>query len=284
MLEIKNLTFSYPRQKSPTIDNMSFSVAEGGVYGLLGPNGAGKSTLLYLISGLLTPRSGDVELNGTDTRLRRPSTLSDIFLVPEEFSLPSVKLSTYVAHNSCFYPNFSHRDMKRHLELFEIEGDPDLGALSMGQKKKVYMSFALACNTPLLLMDEPTNGLDIPGKVNFRRFIASNMTDSRSIIISTHQVADINRLLDHVIILNNRDVLLNASTEDIVSRLDFINTDDPELIAKALYAQQSLSGASIILPAAGDNETEINLETLFSLATGHPDVIKKLFTAKSSEQ
>lgn len=164
MLQIHDLTFTYPKQKQPTINGLTFDVNDGGVYGLLGPNGAGKSTLLYLISGLLTPKSGDVTFNGIDTRLRRPSTLSDIFLVPEEFSLPEVKLSEYVRRTSAFYPHFSGEDMKRHLEMLEIEGDPNLGALSMGQKKKVYMSFALACNTPLLLMDEPTNGLDIPAK------------------------------------------------------------------------------------------------------------------------
>lgn len=284
MLKINHLTFTYPRQKSPTIDDLSLSVSEGGVYGLLGPNGAGKSTLLYLVCGLLTPRSGEVTLNGVNTRLRRPSTLADIFLVPEEFSLPAVKLSSFVAHTSAFYPNFSNDDMKRHLATFELEGDPDLGALSMGQKKKVYMSFALACNTPLLLMDEPTNGLDIPGKVAFRRFIASNMTDERSVIISTHQVADINRLLDHVIILDNHSVLLNASTADITSRLSFATTDDPALIASALYAQPALGGTSVILRSEGGDETEINLETLFSLATGHPEAINSLFTSKPSEQ
>lgn len=283
MLEINNLSFTYPKQKSPTINGLSFSVSEGGVYGLLGPNGAGKSTLLYLISGLLTPQRGEVKLNGVNTRLRRPSTLADIFIVPEEFSLPATKLSTYIRHTSCFYPRFSHEDMKRHLEMFELDGDLNLGALSMGQKKKVYMSFALACNTPLLLMDEPTNGLDIPGKVTFRRFIASNMTDERSVIISTHQVADINRLLDHVIILDNRNVLMNASTEDITSRLAFLTTDNPALISSALYAQPTLGGTAIVVPADG-NETEINLETLFTLATEQPALIKALFTSKYQEQ
>lgn len=284
MLEINNLTFTYPKQKNPTIDGLSFAVNEGGVYGLLGPNGAGKSTLLYLISGLLTPRSGNVMLNGVDTRLRRPSTLSDIFLVPEEFSLPQVSLSTFVKHTSSFYPNFSFEDMSRHLQMFGIDGDPNLGALSMGQKKKVYMSFALACNTPLLLMDEPTNGLDIPGKVTFRQFIATNMTEDRSMIISTHQVADINRLLDHIIILDNHNVLLNASTQDITSRLAFLTTDNPAVVAKSLYSQPSLGGTAIIIEAGDGQETEINLETLFSLATERPEVISYLFTSNTNEQ
>jgi len=284
MLQINNLTFTYPKQKAPTINGLTLAVNEGGVYGLLGPNGAGKSTLLYLISGLLTPKAGNVIFNGTDTRLRKPSTLADIFLVPEEFMLPAVNLSEYVKHTSCFYPNFSTEDMNRHLEMFEIEGDPNLGALSMGQKKKVYMSFALACNTPLLLMDEPTNGLDIPGKATFRRFIASNMTDERSVIISTHQVADINLLLDHVLILNNSRVLLNASTSDITSKLAFTTTENPDVIARSLFSQPSLGGTAVILPAAEGQETEINLETLFQLATEKTETIKGLFTTNNSQQ
>ncbi len=284
MLQINNLTFTYPRQKEPTINGLTFAVNEGGVYGLLGPNGAGKSTLLYLISGLLTPKSGNVIFNGTDTRLRRPTTLAGIFLVPEEFMLPSVRLSEYVKRTSCFYPNFSTEDMNRHLRMFEIEGDPNLGALSMGQKKKVYMSFALACNTPLLLMDEPTNGLDIPGKATFRRFIASNMTDDRSVIISTHQVADINLLLDHVLILNDSRMLLNASTSDITSKLAFTMTENPGIIANSLFSQPSLGGTAVILPATEGQETEINLETLFQLATENPETIKELFTTNNPKQ
>ncbi len=287
MLKIENLSYTYPKQRQATIDGLSLEVNEGGVYGLLGPNGAGKSTLLYLICGLLTPQTGSVTLHGLNTRRRLPSTLADIFIVPEEFELPAVKLSTYVKETSRFYPRFSHETMQRNLQMFELEGNPSLGALSMGQKKKVYMSFALACNTPLMLMDEPTNGLDIPGKAAFRRFIAANMTDERSVIISTHQVADINRLLDHVIILDAHRVMLNASTQDIMDRLAFLSTDDSSVIEQAYYAVPSLKGAQVVLPA-GDVQTEIDLETLFGFATTQPEKLASVFssplTASNDEQ
>ncbi len=170
MLDIQNVSFAY-RKSSPVISDFSLSLAPGGIYGLLGRNGAGKSTLLYLIAGLLTPAKGQVLFNGADTRLRLPSTVSDIFIVPEEFNLPNISLSRYLSINSRFYPRFSHEDLKKHLDTLDLDGDLHLGALSMGQKKKAFMSFALACNTPLLLLDEPTNGLDIPGKSRFRKFI-----------------------------------------------------------------------------------------------------------------
>lgn len=194
MIEISNLSFSYGRHKPQILSDVSLQLERGRIYGLLGPNGAGKSTLLYLMVGALTPDSGEVTMNGINTRRRLPSTLADIFIVPEEFSLPDIRLDKFVKLNAPLYPNFSRLMMESGLELFDMEKNPHLGTLSMGQKKKVFMAYALACNTSLLLMDEPTNGLDIPGKSIFRKFIANSMTDDRTILISTHQVADINRM------------------------------------------------------------------------------------------
>lgn len=280
MLKVDNLTFSYRRNGRRILDDFSLTVNAGGVYGLLGRNGAGKSTLLYLIAGALTPTKGQVLFKEVNTRLRRPETLSDIFIVPEEFVLPNIPLREYLKANAPFYPRFSHEDLRRHLEIFEMDTDLNLGALSMGQKKKAFMSFALACNTSLLLMDEPTNGLDIPGKSAFRRFIASNMTDERSILISTHQVRDIDRLLDHVIIMDHSHVILNERVDRITDTLKFFETASPSVIESALYAQPSLEGASVIAINDDEMETELNLETLFELSLAKPEVVKDMFNRK----
>ena len=165
----------------------------------------------------------------SDVRRRLPITLQDMFLVPEEFELPPISLVSYVELNSQFYPRFSKEDMVKYLHYFEMEQDIDLGALSMGQKKKVFMSFALATHTSLLIMDEPTNGLDIPGKSQFRKFIASGMSDDRTIIISTHQVRDIDKILDHVVIMDNSNVLLDASTANICSKFLFVDRKSTRL-------------------------------------------------------
>lgn len=283
MLKVENLTFSYRRKARPVLDDFSLDVEAGGVYGLLGKNGAGKSTLLYLIAGLLTPKSGQVLFRDVNTRQRLPETLSDIFIVPEEFTLPRVKLSDYIKATAPFYPNFSEEDMRRHLEIFGMPFDLHLNALSMGQKKKVFMSFALACNTSLLLMDEPTNGLDIPGKSAFRRFIAQNMTDDRSIIISTHQVRDIDRLLDHVIIMDNSRVLLNERVDHITDRLKFFVTNSPEIIESAIYKQPSLDGTLVVMPNDDATETELNLESLFDLAMANPGLMNQLFNPNTEK-
>lgn len=277
MLKVENVSFRYSRRKKDVLDGFSLSLSGGQVCGLLGRNGAGKSTLLYLMSGLLTPRKGRVTYEDTDVRRRLPSTLSQIFLVPEEFELPPVSLMTYVKQNSALYPHFSHEDMTRYLHLFEMDTDADLRALSMGQKKKVFMSFALATHTPLLLMDEPTNGLDIPGKSQFRKFIAAGMSEEKTILISTHQVRDIDRVLDHVVIMDQSRVLLNRSVTDICTHFTFKESDDPQEIARSLYTLPSVQGNSLMLPNNGTEETELNLELLFGATLSAPEKVAEAF-------
>ena len=284
MLQVENISFSYRRGKKEVLSDFSLSLEKGRVYGLLGKNGAGKSTLLYLMSGLLTPKHGKVMYHDTDVRRRLPITLQDMFLVPEEFELPPISLISYIELNSQLYPRFSKEDMVKYLHYFEMEQDIDLGALSMGQKKKVFMSFALATNTSLLLMDEPTNGLDIPGKSQFRKFIASGMSDDKTIVISTHQVRDIDKVLDHVLIMDNSHVLLDQSITSICDKLLFVESDDRELAKTALYTLPSVQGNLLLLPNTENEESEINLELLFGATLAMPDKIVEMFHAKMNEQ
>ena len=264
MLKINDLSFSYNGKSCKVFSDFSLSFEKGAVYGLLGKNGTGKSTLLYLITGLLHPQQGGVLYKGEEVRRRPPSTLSDMFIVPEEFELPSMTMKQYVKLNAPFYPNFSEEQLTQNLALFDFDENVRLGDLSMGQKKKVYMSFALAANTSLLVMDEPTNGLDIPSKSEFRRLIANNMTDEKTIIISTHQVRDIDSLLDHIVIIDQSSVLLNASNADICRRLLFTELPMSEPTDGALFVQPSVAGNSAILLNEYDEESRMNLELLFN--------------------
>ena len=264
MLKINDLAFSYSGNGCKVFNDFSLEFEKGAVYGLLGKNGTGKSTLLYLITGLLHPQQGTVLFKGEEVRRRLPSTLSDMYIVPEEFELPSMTMKQYVKLNAPFYPNFSEEQLKKNLALFDFDENIHLGNLSMGQKKKAYMCFALAANTSLLVMDEPTNGLDIPSKSEFRRLIANNMTDEKTIIISTHQVRDIDSLLDHIVIIDQSSVLLNASNADICRRLLFTELPMSEPTDGALYVQPSVSGNSAILLNEYDEESRMNLELLFN--------------------
>lgn len=264
MIDVNQVSFSYGRRKPKVLDGFSMQLNQGAVYGLLGKNGTGKSTLLYLMAGLLRPQSGKVCYKGVDTMLRRPSTLQDMFLVPEEFALPNVSLKQYVKLNAPFYPNFSDELLRSCLRDFDMNEDIHLGELSMGQKKKAFMCFALATNTSLLMMDEPSNGLDIPSKSQFRKVIASGMSDEKAVIISTHQVRDIDSLLDHVLIMDASELLLNESVASICDKLYFTEQGMNEPTDDALYVQPSVQGNSVILPNTYGEESKLNLEVLFN--------------------
>lgn len=241
---------------------------EDRIYGLLGKNGTGKSTLLYLLSGLLRPNNGYVSVDGVEARKRQPEVLRDIFLVTEEFELPAMRLSEYVKIYRPFYPNFSDEILDNCLKDFELDRNVKFNELSMGQRKKAYIAFAMATNTKYLFMDEPTNGLDIPSKSQFRKVIAQNMTEERTVIISTHQVHDVEQMLDHIIILDQRSVLLNASMQDIQEQFTFEYRSLQEMDESVLYAEPTLQGNAVITKRQeGNAETQVNLELLFNYKT-----------------
>ena len=268
MIDIKSISFKYAGQKRLVFENFSLQLEANRIYGLLGKNGTGKSTLLYLIAGLLRPGKGTASCDGIATWQRQAETLQEIFLVPEEYDLPSMSLKKYVSLMEGFYPRFSHDVLERCLNDFELSTDLHLKALSMGQKKKVYMCVALAAQTRYLLMDEPTNGLDIPSKSQFRKVVAENMSDDRTLIISTHQVHDVEALLDHIMILSEQALLLNASTADLTERYAFELRPPQEMDGSVIYAEPSLQGNIAMVRRMPDMpETQVNLELLFNAVT-----------------
>lgn len=270
MITIDHIDFKYGRRRPAVFEDFSLRIGSGRICGLLGRNGTGKSTLLYLLSGLLFPQRGAVCFRGEDVARRRPEELRDIFLVPEEFSLPGVTLSRYVALNRPFYPRFSDELLASCLRDFDLASDLHLGQLSMGQKKKAFMSFALAAGTSLLLMDEPTNGLDIPSKSQFRRVVANCMTEERTIVVSTHQVRDVEALLDHVVMLEGSHILLDSPTAAICRRLSFEERPVGAPLDDVLYEQPSLAGRSVIARNPQGRETPLNLELLFNALLSAP--------------
>ena len=268
MIEVKNISFKYKGQKALVFDGFSLQLEENRIYGLLGKNGTGKSTLLYLLSGLLRPIQGSVSCDGIATYKRKPELLGNLFLVTEEFEMPAIRLSEYVRLYKPFYPNFSDEVLKGCLADFELPADVHLGELSMGQRKKAYIAFAMATNTKYLLMDEPTNGLDIPSKSQFRKVIAQHMTENRTVVISTHQVHDVEQMLDHIVMLDQRSVLLNASMQEIQDQYTFEYRTPQEMDDSVLYAEPTLQGNAVICHRhEGDAETQVNLELLFNYKT-----------------
>lgn len=277
MVTVDNILFAYPRG-GWLFRNFSLNLAEGHIVGLLGANSTGKSTLLKLICGLLEPQSGSVQIDGTRAFDRSVATLTKIAVVPEEFVLPNISILDYARANAPFYPHFDHAQMVAALEAFEVDTTKRLEAMSMGQRKKALLSFAMACNTDYLLLDEPTNGLDIPSKGVFRRLLAAWATPERTAIVSTHQVKDVENLIDHIVMIDRKGLVIDASTYDISQKLCFESRPTRE---GALYAEQSVTGYSVVVPNTTGYESDIDIELLFGAAQAARAEVKELLTTRN---
>ncbi len=275
MIKINDLSFYY-NKKRPVFEHVSFDM-QGGIYGLLGENGVGKTTLLHLISGLCFPKNGSCKVFEYESAYRNPEMLKQLFFLPEEFHVQNMLIKDFIKYNSSFYPNFSETQFDVYLNDFHVDKDRKMAELSFGQKKKVMIAFALALNTPITLLDEPTNGLDIPSKAQFRKIVASAFEDSRCILISTHQVRDLESLIDPIIILDRNQVLLNNSVEEITRKLLFSYTSTKP--QEALYCEQTMQGYASVQVNEYKEESTLNIETLFNTVVSNKGKIKELFNS-----
>lgn len=275
MVTIKNLDFSYGRKQ--VFQNLNLQVRPGYIYGLLGKNGTGKSTLLYSLAGLLFPKGGSINAFGFDPGRRHPDFLSDIFMIPEEFNLPDISIAHFVKYTRPFYKAFLEERFNSYLHEFNIPGDANLRSLSYGQKKKVLISFGLAANPKLLLMDEPTNGLDITGKSQFRKIIAGALDEKKSIIISSHQVKDLENLIDNVIIMDESGIVLDEAMDRVASKLSFKISHNASEVAYALFSEPMLRGNAVVLVNTDDEESKIDLELLYKASVSNPKLMQAIF-------
>ncbi|MCT4672449.1 MAG: ABC transporter ATP-binding protein [Prolixibacteraceae bacterium] len=248
MIKIKNLHFKY-RPTASLFNGLDLSLKSGNIYGLLGGNGSGKSTLLKIIGGLISPHTGEVKVNNHTPFERVPSFLEDIYFIPEEMELPEIKLLQFVNCYKRFYPKFDMNQFQSNIEAFGLtqELNKGINQFSFGQKKKLIISFALATNCSLMIMDEPTNGLDIPSKRIFRQLIASSVDDNKLFIISSHQVRDLFNLMDPIIILQEGELQCNISVHELESKFNFHTYKSLDMVPKdVLFYQESLGGVQCI--------------------------------------
>jgi ABC-2 type transport system ATP-binding protein len=282
MIKVENLSFGYPGRPL-LLENLDLALERGHIYGLLGKNGAGKSTLLKNLVGLAFPRSGQCLLDGQRTDQRLPSTLEQVYFLPEEVYVPALTGGQFVARTASFYPQFDAASFQRYLHELEVPLHAVLSQLSFGQQKKFMIAFGLATNTSLLVLDEPTNGLDIPSKAQFRRLIASALTPERCIIISTHQVRDLDSLIDTVVVLHQQRIVLNEDLEQLAERITFatINTAQTQ---EALYTEDSARGRQAILPNPTGQPSRIDLELLFNAITASNQALTSYLNQPSYAQ
>ena len=275
MITLKELSFSYSRKKE-VLDRINLEVGSGHICGLLGKNGEGKTTLLNLLSGQIFPDQGSCLVLEEIPSERNARFLQQIFLLPEEISMPEVTAIEYIKMYAPFYPTFRDDICKACVESFEINLSDRLSKMSQGQRKKVAITLALAAHTPLLLMDEPTNGLDIPSKATFRRLVASVIDDNQTVIISTHQVRDLESLIDTVLILDQRQTLLNKTLNEIGEKLYFGPLLPEE---KALYSEPTPQGTIGVTAREDKEETPVSLELLFNAAITYPKEIQRIMNS-----
>lgn len=276
MIEIKDLAFSYG--KTPILKSITTTLEEGRIYGLLGENGVGKTTLLTLLCGLKKVCSGSITTDGENPFDRTPTLLQNQFYLPDEVLPVTMKAECFAKERGAFWPDY---DYSKFLEIMkEFENDPakKMNQMSAGQLKKTYISLALACGCKYIFMDEPTNGLDIPSKTQFRSAIMKYTSDDSTIVISTHQVRDLENIIDPIIILDRQDVLLNASVEEITSKLYF--DYGTQLHPESLYSEQLPGGFIQVYPNTTGEDSKINVEALFNAVHKNKELIKGMFSNK----
>jgi ABC-2 type transport system ATP-binding protein len=277
MIHIQNLSFGYSRRPL-LFNNLNLSLEKGHIYGLLGKNGAGKSTLLKNMAGLAYPQQGQCLVNGRRISDRSPDLLAAIYFIPEEIYVPGLTVARFVATTACFYPYFSEAEFYQYLEEFEVSRDAVMNRMSFGQQKKVMIAFGLATNTEYLVMDEPTNGLDIPSKVQFRKIIASVLTTDRCIIISTHQVRDLDSLIDTLLVLHQHQIVLHEDLDSIADRLYFTTLPAAETgEQEVIYEEASVRGRQVIQPNRDGQYSRVDMELLFNgIISGHISLTQPL--------
>jgi ABC-2 type transport system ATP-binding protein len=274
MIKIQNLQFNYHKEH-PLISNLTLTLETGNIYGLLGKNGAGKTTLLKLIAGMLFPQSGTCRVNGIESRKRLPQALADLYFIPEEFELTGKSATHLMEQQGSFYPKFDNEAYFSYLETFKVNVRQSFKHLSFGQKKQVIISFGLASNTNYLLLDEPTNGLDIPSKSIFRKMMAGAINNERSFIISTHQIRDLESMIDPLIILDNGKVIFKHTMDNISTKLTFSEDDNEN--AQAIWSEKSFHTFQTITAAQTNQYSKPDLELLFKAVTDNPHVFDPIF-------
>lgn len=273
MIRIEKLGFSYGQV--PVLKNITMNLEPGKIYGLLGENGVGKTTLLTLLAGLKKPLQGSIDIDGSAPYSRAPQVLENQFYLADEMLPVPMKAAEYARITGEFWPNYKQDTFEEIMELFENTSDNKMNEMSTGQLKKTYISLALALGCKYLFLDEPTNGLDIPSKAQFRSALMKYTGEDSTIVISTHQVRDLENIIDPIIILDRQDVLLNASLEEISRKLYF--DYGTQLHPESLYSEQLPGGFIQVYPNAEGADSKVNIEALFNAVHHNKEFIKGLF-------
>ncbi len=221
-LEIKNLSKSFAKVK--VIDDISYTM-ENGVYGLLGVNGVGKTTLIRMLTSLIEPTSGSISYDGEDIKKLNSEYRKILGYLPQEFGFyPELSIYDYMMYISSIKGLMPKIAKKRTLELLDKvailkDKNKKMGTLSGGQKRRVGIAQALLNNPKILILDEPTAGLDPSERIRFRNLI-SELSKDRLVILSTHIVSDIEFIAKEILIMKNGKFEFTGTADKIISTMD----------------------------------------------------------------
>lgn len=272
MIKINNLDFAY--KNTQVFRRISLEFEKGNIYGLLGENGVGKTTLLKLICGLQKPQHGSVTVDGFTPSMREPEFLQNVYFLPEEVITEDTTPEKFIQKTGVFYPRYDYELFNQLMKELEVDLSKKFNELSHGQKKKALLACAMSLQTDYLFLDEPTNGLDIPSKALFRKVISQYCSDETTVIISTHQVKDVENLIDPIVILDKDDVLINASFSKITEKIFF--EYGPERLDNAYYTEMLPGGYINVMRNVNNEESNVNIEALFNAVMKNKETIKNL--------
>lgn len=305
VVDISGVKFGY-RTGPRLFHAISMQIHSGSVVGLLGRNGAGKTSLLKIAAGALFPQAGTATLFGHPAAHRDPRGLARMFFVPEQIQVPPLTVARFLETTGGYYPRFDSDQLQECLARFEIcpgmdvDHGADLRDISSGQQKKIMLALAFAAGADLVILDEPTNGLDIPAKQVFRDLVERSRRDGCAVVISTHQVRDVENTIDRVVILEGGEILFHAPVASVAKVLGTASFEsrDAALEAGALAVQSGPAGdARALIPvvphgaapgtdaaadtAAYGTATAPELELLFQAAVSRPGELRELCGVES---
>lgn len=211
ILECKGLTKKYGDKYA--LNNIDLSINRGRIVGLLGPNGSGKSTIIKLANGLLLPSSGGIYINGEEPGVNTKKIVS--YLPERSYLSDWMKVSDIIKFFQDFYSNFNVSKAYEMLKRLNISPEDKLKTMSKGTKEKVQLILVMSREADLYLLDEPIGGVDPAARDYILNTIISNYSENATVVISTHLIADIEKVLDDVIFINQGNVVMSAAVDEI---------------------------------------------------------------------
>ena len=211
LLEIKDLNKSFDNKK--ILKDINLSITEGKIIGLLGKNGAGKTTLIKLINDLLTPTSGIILVKGKEIGVESKKVIS--YLPERTYLNKQMKVSEIIDYFKDFYDDFSEKKAKKLLKDLDLDINTKISKMSKGMQEKLQLVLVMSRNADLYILDEPLGGVDPATREYILDTILSNFNEKASVIISTHLISDIERILDEVVFIDKGKIILQSDADKL---------------------------------------------------------------------